>query len=167
MWVYETKMGIKMTDGLEKYIAEREKRSPGFKKLVDKATKRLIAKRTVFNMLDENKTTPVLNVVSVEGSYKYTDEYLDLGHKIYQSKLFKKEEKNYVRLHKAIFGKQKYCWVGEFKNWIWEFKTGKYLLRVFVNNTQGICPEVSLSCPPKKAMEMFKKYKKQLMDRLK
>lgn len=100
-------------------------------------------KLTVDDRLNAKPTTPGINLLKdTELNKLYRDRYL-----LYCDMLRNKRGSvNLVQHCKNRLGKQKYCWTGEYKNWIWEFEyhtPGRpdFFVRVFVNNIQGVSIE--------------------------
>lgn len=100
-------------------------------------------KLTVEDRLNKIETTPALNLLSGADRNSYARWYM-----IHCDSLHKMGVKDLVKHAKSKLGKQKYCWTGSHKNWIWEFGQGSTLMRVFINNTQGICLEFDLNTKP-------------------
>lgn len=63
-----------------------------------------------------------------------------------------------VQMHKKKFGKQKFCFVGEFRYWVWDID----ILRLYISNQRGICFEVKTGTTSQKTMEVLEKYYKML-----
>lgn len=115
-----------------------------------KAEKRLLS----------NPTTPIANLEPSRGEFTFS--YLELCRDLH-GKYWNGHRLDLVRIHKGIFGKQAYCWNGEYRQWIWEFGDDAGLLRVFVNNIQGISIEVSENLKFSRAIELFERYKKDVL----
>lgn len=106
--------------------------------------------------LNSIQTTPAINLLpNASDRQKFCNMYLDNSFKI-------PRYTNLVKYFKYSLGKQDFCWTGSHKNWIWEFCDGDYLMRVFVNNTQGISIEFDLETPPENILNRSEKFWKRL-----
>lgn len=109
---------------------------------------------TVEERLTKIPTTPAINLLQDPELLKlYSDRYLSFCNMLYNVR----GSVNLVQHCKNRLGKQDYCWVGEYKNWIWEFKDDTpnrpdFFVRVFVNNTQGVSIEFS---PDTSSIDVF------------
>jgi len=63
-----------------------------------------------------------------------------------------------VQMHRKKFGKQNFCFVGEFRYWVWDID----VLRLYISNNKGICFEVKSGTDIQKTMEVLEKYYKLL-----
>lgn len=95
----------------------------------------------------------VVNII--QENPDYMKEFLDrmVYEKGLHNAIFKSGNKP-VEAHKAIFGKQNYCFTGEYKYWVWDF--GNW--RVFVSNIRGISVEVEPTFNSLDVMLILRKY---------
>lgn len=102
-------------------------------------------------MFDKERTTiPVVNLIF--DSRQYVDEYkrrMLFG-------VYRQRSKNQtlVEMHKEVFGKQAYCYQGEFRYWVWDYGTW----RVYVSNQKGICIEVDPGFNSSQTMDILRDY---------
>lgn len=95
-------------------------------------------------------TTPVENLV--------TNFDLFVKHYLTFTLNLKKIQRDLVKVHQKKLGKQLYTFTGEYRYWVWEFKDGKDLLRVFVSNKKGICLETIDKTSESKINQMVHSY---------
>lgn len=101
----------------------------------------------------ERYTNPVVNIV--QHDHACMREYLE--RMIYQDGLYEKirqMDKSLVEAHKEAFGRQTYCWSGEFRHWVWDF--GKW--RVYVSDKKGIGIEVEPDVELEETMAILREY---------
>jgi hypothetical protein len=101
----------------------------------------------------ERHTNPVTNIIQT--NQLYMREYLKrmVGPEgVYEA--IRKSNKKLVEAHKDVYGRQTYCWNGEFRNWVWDY--GKY--RIYVSNQRGISIEVDPQFTASDTMVMLRDY---------
>lgn len=91
-------------------------------------------------------TEPVINII--QHDREFSKEYIDNVLNDYP------KMGNYVKFHKKVFGKQTYCWNGEYRYWVWEFDKW----RVYVSNHMGISLEVEPDLSLPETIEIIRKY---------
>ena len=88
---------------------------------------------------------------------------IDAANLIFAMKRYGKYIKLVYRMNKQIllnaFGKQDYCWVGEYRNWIWErtFLTSRGFncrYRLYIS-TRGFSMDVEQDCQPEDLSEII------------
>ena len=111
----------------------------------------------VEDSLNNNPSIPIINLIPVNKLHCL----MYLPALICDSKL----NVSVVKKHKEKLGKQKYCWCGEFKYWIWElpytnpnFDGHNYFLRIFVSNQKGISIEVGGTKQEELIMSAYQDY---------
>jgi len=88
------------------------------------------------DILDARPTTPISNLMQdAEDHHTYSQLYRMACGAV---RKFAGEVTDTVESHKLLFGKQSFCWTGEFRHWVWDLDD----YRLFVNNTKGIGIEV-------------------------
>ena len=99
----------------------------------------------------QDVSTPIINIMSNNGGMHLSTEYLAdqmlLVNKRSQAKLSSKE------FHKLKLGKQKYCWTGFIRHWVWEGNDW----RVYVSNN-GAAFEVKDGIDMVRAWAAWKDY---------
>jgi hypothetical protein len=106
----------------------------------------------------ERHTESVINIIG--GYHEHNREYMLRMHgypkgmregvygKIHEAGL------TCVEMHKKLFGRQTYCWNGEFRYWVWDYGTW----RIYVANGKGIAIEVDPSFDAVATMKVLRDY---------
>lgn len=102
-------------------------------------------------MLDkERHTEPVIN--KLFGNKEYSDEYIK---RMIRGVYFQvRTPDTLVEAHKRLLGRQTYCWNGEFRYWVWDYRTH----RIYVSNKKGIGIEVEPNFDADQTMEILRDY---------
>ncbi len=97
----------------------------------------------------ERRTESVFNIIYCDAAA--LDEYREQMLHRYYSKI---KNHKHVEAHKAMFGRQSYCWTGEYRYYVWDF--GKW--RVYVSNQMGVAIEVEPEMSLKETMAILRNY---------
>lgn len=91
-------------------------------------------------------TVPVINFFT--GDLDFLKRYSEM------MVVYHAQTSGHVMEHKNKFGKQTYCWVGEYKYWVWDF--GNW--RVYVNNCRGVSIEFEPGTTQQEARKILADY---------
>jgi len=98
-------------------------------------------------MKKSDQTTPLLNLMSLPEHFKFMDR------KIIEELHIRPAGISSIEHHKQKLGKQKYCWSGFVKHWVWESDAW----RVYVSS-EGSSFEVLENLSPENAIVAWKDY---------
>jgi len=101
----------------------------------------------------ERRTVPAINHV-----FCYKKYIKEFRRRMFYNRLNQRigggPEEESVARHKAVFGRQSYCWQGEYKFWVWDFQDW----RIYVSNIKGISIEVDPSFDINQTMFILRFY---------
>lgn len=106
---------------------------------------------TATRFLEENPTTDLVNVVKDPNAL--AEALQDLNKKVREAR----EDRDVVAFHQEKLGKQSFCFVSEFRHYVWNRPTW----RLFVSRFKGISLEIPLvDASHIKAWEALQDYRK-------
>lgn len=100
----------------------------------------------------ERETIPVINLLF--GNKEYSDEFMKREGYNRLHRRIQDDIVDSVQWHKDVFGRQSYCWVGEYRFWVWDFHDW----RIYVSNIKGTSVEVDPSFDAEQAMFVMRYY---------